>query len=45
MAVTDRAALIVTVQVVLEPAQLPLQPPKVDPPAGVAVRVTVVPLL
>ena len=41
---TDRAALMVTVQVVPEAASQPLQPVKVDPVAGVAVRVTIVPL-
>jgi len=45
LAVTDRAALIVTVQVVLGPAQLPLQPLNVEPEAGVAVRTTVLPLV
>ena len=45
LAVTDRAALMVTVQVVPEAVSQPLQPVKVDPPAVVAVRVTVVPLL
>ena len=44
VAVTDRAALIVTVQVVLVVVQLPLQPAKVDPVLGVAVSVTIVPL-
>lgn len=33
----------VTVQVVLVPLQTPLQPAKVTPAAGVAVRVTLVP--
>ena len=42
--VTDVAALIDTVQVVLVPEQPPpLQPPKVDPLAGTAVSVTTVP--
>ena len=45
LAVTDRAALMVTVQVAPETVSQPLQPVKVDPPAGVAVRVTTVPLL
>jgi hypothetical protein len=36
---------MVLVQVVLVPVQAPLQPVKVDPVAGVAVRVTLVPLL
>ena len=44
VAVTDRAALMVTVQAVPETASQPLQPVKVDPVAGVAVRVTTVPL-
>ena len=44
VAVTDRAPLIVTVQVVLVVVQLPLQPAKVDPVLGVAVSVTIVPL-
>src|SRR5207302_1723940 len=44
LAVTDRAALMVTVQVVPEAASQPLQPVNVDPVAGVAVRVTTVPL-
>jgi len=45
VAVTARAALMVTLQVVPETASQPLQPVKIDPLAGVAVRVTVVPLL
>ena len=45
VAVTDRAALMATVQVVPETASQPLQPVNVDPVAGVAVRVTTVPLL
>jgi hypothetical protein len=44
VAVTARAALMVTVQVPV-PLQLPPQPLKMDPAAGVAVRVTTVPLL
>ena len=44
VAVTDRAPLIVTVQVVLVVVQLPLQPAKVDPVLGVAVSLTIVPL-
>src|SRR5438445_10861716 len=44
VAVTDRAALMLTVQVVPEAASQPLQPVNVDPVAGVAVRVTTVPL-
>src|SRR5262245_66505469 len=44
VAVTDIAALIVTVQVPV-PVQAPLQPVKVAPAAGVAVSVTAVPLL
>jgi hypothetical protein len=42
LAVTDVAALIVTVQVPV-PEQPPLQPPKVDGAVGVAVSVTTVP--
>ena len=42
---TDLAAFMVTVQVVPEAASQPLQPVKIDPLAGVAVRVTVVPLV
>ena len=42
--VTDRAAFIVTVQVVPEAVSHPVQPMKVEPVAGVAVRVTTVPL-
>src|SRR5262249_48034074 len=38
------AALIVTEQVAAVPVQAPLQLVNVDPPAGVAVRVTTVPL-
>src|SRR5262245_10528705 len=41
VALTTRAALIVTLQAPL-PAQLPLQPVKVEPAAGTAVRVTAV---
>ena len=44
VAVTDFAPLIVTVQVVPETVLHPLQLPKVDPLAALAVRVTVVPL-
>jgi len=45
MMVTDRAALMVTVQLVPEAVSHPLQPVKVEPAVGVAVRVTVVPLV
>jgi hypothetical protein len=43
VAVTLRAALIVTVQLLAVPEQPPLQPVKVEPAAGAAVRVTAVP--
>jgi len=45
LAVTVVLAVRVTVQELLVPEQPPLQPVKLDPVAGVAVRVTVVPLL
>jgi hypothetical protein len=45
VAVTDRAALIATVQVDAVPVQLPVQPPKIEPPAEAAVSVTEVPLV
>jgi len=45
LAVTDRAALMVTVQVVPETVSQPLQPLKTERKPGVAVRVTTVPLL
>jgi hypothetical protein len=45
VAVTDRAALIATVHVDVVPVQLPVQPPKMEPPDGAAVNVTVVPLV
>jgi hypothetical protein len=44
VAVTDFAALMVTVHVVPEVMSHPLQLAKVDPLAALAVRVTVVPL-
>ena len=44
VAVTDRAALMVTVQVEPETPLHPLQPAKVEPLAGAAVRVTLEPL-
>ena len=44
VAVTDVAALIVTVQVPVPVQPPPLQPVNVEPAAGVAVRVTAVPL-
>ena len=45
VALTARAVLMVTLQVVPETVSHPLQPLKMDPLAGLAVRVTVVPLL
>jgi hypothetical protein len=45
VAVTVLAALIVTVHVVPETVLHPLQAANVDPPAALAVSVTVVPLL
>ena len=44
VAVTDRAAFMVTVQLGPETVSQPLQLAKVEPLAGVALRVTVVPL-
>src|SRR5438552_2580430 len=44
VAVTAPAALMVTLQAPI-PAQLPLQPVKVEPAAGAAVRLTAVPLV
>ena len=44
VAVTLLAAVIVTVQVPV-PVQAPDQPPKLEPTVGVAVRVTLVPVL
>ncbi len=41
--VTFLACVILTVQVELAPLQSPLQTTKLEPPAGVAVRVTEVP--
>ena len=38
---TERFAVIVTVQVVPETPSQPLQPPKVDPPLALAVAVSV----
>jgi len=45
LAVTARAVLMVTLQVVPETALQPLQKAKVEPEAGVAVRTTVLPLV
>ncbi len=42
VAVTDRLVVMPRTQV--EPVQAPLQPPNVEPEAGVALRETVVPL-
>jgi hypothetical protein len=44
VAVTDLAALMVTVQVPPETESHPLQAVRVDPVAGVAVRATTVPV-
>jgi hypothetical protein len=44
-AVTLRAAVMASVQVVAVPVQAPLQPVKAEPAVGVAVSVTLVPLL
>jgi len=44
VAVTDFAAVIVTVHVAPETVSHPLQPLNVDPLAGLAVRVTLMPL-
>ena len=43
VAVTDLASSIVSVQVVLLPVHAPPHPANVEPPCGVAVRVTPVP--
>jgi len=45
LAVTARAVLMLTLQVVPETASQPLQKAKVEPEAGVAVRTTVLPLV
>ena len=45
VAVTFWAALMVTVQVPVPLHPPPLQPVKVEPPLGVAVKVTLVPLV
>jgi len=45
VAVTVLAIFIVTVHVVPDTVSHPLQLPKVDPPAALAVRVTLVPLV
>jgi hypothetical protein len=44
VAVTDRSALIPTVQVVPVPEHAPLQPVNVEPLVATAVSVTLVPL-
>ena len=43
-AATDRVALTVTIQLVPETESHPRQPLKIEPPAGVARRLTTVPL-
>ena len=45
VAVTERAALIETVQVTEAPLQAPLQPVKLEPAAATAVSVTVAPFV
>jgi len=45
VAVTDLDALMDTVQVVSRTVSHPVQPVKIDPASGVAVSVTLVPLL
>ena len=44
VAVTERAAVMVTEQEAAAPVHAPLQPLKVEPAGGVAVSVTTVPL-
>ena len=44
VAVTERAAVMVTEQEAAVPVHAPLQPLKVEPAAGVAVSVTAMPL-
>jgi hypothetical protein len=44
VAVTLRADVMLTLQVALVPLQAPVQPVKVEPAAGVAESVTLVPL-
>ena len=43
VAIAFRSAFIVTLQAGLVPLQLPLQPPKTEPAAGDAVRLTTLP--
>ena len=45
VAVTERAAVMVTEQEAAVPVHAPLQPLKVEPAAGVAVNVTAMPLV